>query len=54
MDYLQSLGILHGDIKPSNVLIARDLTVKLADFGIAMCLDADAIVSIWSFNKNIY
>ena len=29
------LGVVHGDIKPSNLLVADDGTIKLADFGIA-------------------
>lgn len=28
-------GVLHGDLKPDNILIAHDGTVKLADFGVA-------------------
>ncbi|HET7482898.1 MAG TPA: Stk1 family PASTA domain-containing Ser/Thr kinase [Actinomycetota bacterium] len=34
-------GLIHRDVKPENILLARDGTVKVADFGIAAMVDAD-------------
>ncbi|SCV69902.1 BQ2448_1296 [Microbotryum intermedium] len=31
-------GVLHADIKPQNVLVASDLSIRLADFGMSMFL----------------
>lgn len=38
LHYLHQHGVVHGDIKPQNLLVARDGTVKIADFGAAVVL----------------
>lgn len=35
LGYAHSSGVIHRDVKPANVLITRDGTLKVADFGIA-------------------
>jgi serine/threonine-protein kinase len=35
LTYVHANGLLHGDVKPSNILVTRSGIVKIADFGIA-------------------
>ncbi|GKT35511.1 hypothetical protein ADUPG1_008658, partial [Aduncisulcus paluster] len=34
LKYLESMGLIHGDIKPSNIMIGQDDKIKLVDFSL--------------------
>lgn len=45
LDYSHDKGILHRDVKPANIMIASNGSVKLLDYGIAVGLTDDVALS---------
>lgn len=39
--YLYMQNVVHRDLKPSNILIHKDGTIKIADFGFAKFMDEE-------------
>jgi serine/threonine protein kinase len=38
--YLKTNGVIHRDVKPDNIMLCNDMSIKLADFGLAVKNDA--------------
>jgi len=54
LSHAHSRGIIHRDIKPHNILILKDGSVKVTDFGIALLLNAQQTMTNQTFGSVHY
>ncbi len=53
LKHLHQIGFLHNDIKPKNILVERDLTIKIVDFGLSVSINQQNANNKWK-NRDLY
>lgn len=52
LNYLHNCGIIHGDLKPSDIGINRDFTVKIIDLNTERPKETDYVLTKWFVERN--
>ncbi|MCC6442893.1 MAG: Stk1 family PASTA domain-containing Ser/Thr kinase [Armatimonadetes bacterium] len=54
LDHAHKSGVVHGDIRPQNILVSPEGETKVADFGIIRCVAAVPSLQTEAFLKSVY
>ncbi len=53
LQYAHASGVIHGDVRPQNVIVSPDGVVKLTDFGVAAAIGSSAEISARNLGRAV-